>query len=69
MTDEAVPSVATCVYLIFREIVHRPRRTKKTVHLLMRQVGRPRGLKVEVGFSHYLTLDWISVNRLRLRLT
>ena len=27
------------------------------------------GRRLEVGFSHYLTLNWISVNKLRLRLT
>ena len=27
---------------------------------------RPQELEVEVGFSHYLTLNWINVNKLRL---
>jgi len=38
-------------------------RFMKTIHV--RLVGR----RSEVGFSHYLTLNWIGVNKLRLRLT
>ena len=35
----------------------------------VRETGRkPRRLEVEVGFSHYLTLNWINVSKLRLRL-
>ena len=37
----------------------------KTVHVV-KLVGRPR--RSEVGFSHYLTLNCLSVNKLRLRL-
>ena len=41
-------------------------RFMKTVHVV-RLVGRLQ--RSEVGFSHYLTLNWISVNKLRLRLS
>ena len=41
------------------EIVHRPHGTMKAIQLF---VGRPRKLEVEVGFSHYLMLNWINVN-------
>ena len=39
----------------------------KTIHLFVKLVGRPQRLGIEVGFSHYLTLNWINVNKLRLR--
>ena len=37
----------------------------KTVHqfVRLRLVGRPRRLEIEVGFTHYLTLKWINVNK------
>ena len=35
--------------------------------IVVRLVGRPR--RSEVCFSHYLTLNWISVSKLRLWLT
>ena len=69
-TDEVAPSVAREVHnSFFSEIVHNPYRTMKTVNLFVRQVGRPQRLEVEVGFSHYLTLNWINIYKLRLRLT
>ena len=51
---------------VFSWIVHGLRLTMKTVDLFVRQVGRPR--RLEVGFSHYLALIWISVNKSRLGL-
>ena len=44
----------------FPEIVHRPRRNMKSTAVLTRLVGRPQRLEIEVGFSHYLTPNWIS---------
>ena len=35
----------------------------KTVHLFVRLVGRPR--RLEVCFGHYLTLNWITVKKIK----
>ena len=50
--------IAVC---FFPGIMHRLRRTMKALHLFVRLVARPR--RLEVGFSHYLMLNWISISK------
>jgi len=64
---KVAPSIVRQVYsCLFLELCTGFAGTMKTVHLFMRLVGRP--WRLEFGFSHYLKLNWISINKWRLRL-